>query len=88
MAIAGLKRRGRTGDVGKDRCWRQLKTEFDTNGPEEKHRGIAPSGPDTSQPAGSKTNLETGNKKLLSHSQALKVLRSSDVIYRNVLVSS
>lgn len=76
MAAAGLKRRGRTGDVGNDRCWRWLKTEFDTNGPEEKHRGLAPSGPDTSQPAGSETNLETG-KTLLSHSQAVKVLRSS-----------
>ena len=37
--------------------------ESDTNGPEERQRGTAPSGPDTVQPASSKnTDLETDNK--------------------------
>ena len=60
MVVAGLENRGRTEDVETDGCWHQLKKpESDTNGPEERQRGTAPtlpppSGPDTAQPAAGK----------------------------------
>lgn len=57
-AVAGLKRRGRTGAVETDGDWHQLKP--DTNGPRRDGEETAPSGPDAAQAAaGKNTDLKT-----------------------------
>lgn len=61
-------------------------SKSDTNRQEEKRRGTAPSGPDTTPPASGKTNSDTGNK-MFCHQYKFRSqdpFLGSDVIHSKV----